>query len=81
MRITPDLVARAGVIFVMEIAQLVAMRTRFPQARARTFLMTSLCPAGPLEIHDPYGGDPSAFQDCYAHIARAVDAIVQTIGS
>jgi L-malate glycosyltransferase len=81
VRITPDLVARAGVIFVMEIAQLVAMRTRFPQARARTFLMTSLCPDGPLEIHDPYGGDPSAFQDCYAHIARAVDAIVQTIGS
>ena len=65
----------------MEIAQLVAMRTRFPQARARAFLMTSLCPDGPLEIHDAYGGDPSALQDCYAHNARAVDAIAQTMGS
>jgi protein-tyrosine phosphatase len=80
-RITPGLVASAGVIFVMELAHLVAMRRRFPQARARTFLITALCPDGPLEIADPAGRDPSAFEDCFARLSRAVDAIVQTIGS
>jgi L-malate glycosyltransferase len=78
--ITLDTVANADVIFVMEIAQLVVMRPRFPQACARTFLLATLCPDGPLEIPDPLGGDAAAFQKCFAHIARAASAVVQVVG-
>jgi glycosyltransferase involved in cell wall biosynthesis/protein-tyrosine-phosphatase len=77
--ITPEMVAAADVIFVMDIRQLVVIRRCFPQAYARTFLMTSLCPDGPLEIHDPFGGDAATFHHCYTHIVRAVAAIVRVI--
>ena len=78
-RIVPETVERAEVIFVMDVAQLVALHSRFPQARGRTFLLTCLAPAGPLEIRDPVDGDESVFQSCYEHIVQAVDPIIQTL--
>jgi glycosyltransferase involved in cell wall biosynthesis/protein-tyrosine-phosphatase len=70
--LTPEDVANADVIFVMEIAQLVALRQRFPEARAKTFLLTCLAPEVPLEVRDPVDGDDAEFQACFDHISRAV---------
>jgi protein-tyrosine-phosphatase len=72
----PESVANADVIFVMDIPQLVVMRSRFPHARRKTFLLTCLAPEAPLEILDPIDGDDSVFQACYEHISQAVRPIV-----
>ena len=74
--VDPDRVAKSDVIFVMEIPQLVELRKRFPEARAKTFLLSCLAPDPPLEIDDPIDGDEAAFQVCFEHISRAVRPIV-----
>jgi len=71
-RLERTAVANSDVIFVMDIAQLLDVRRRFPEARARTFLLTSLAPETPLEIRDPVDGDESVFHACFDHITRAV---------
>jgi glycosyltransferase involved in cell wall biosynthesis/protein-tyrosine-phosphatase len=71
-RVERRVVAKSDVIFVMDIPQLLDLRRRFPDARAKTFLLTSLAPEAPLEIRDPVDGDESVFQACFDHIARAV---------
>jgi glycosyltransferase involved in cell wall biosynthesis/protein-tyrosine-phosphatase len=74
--VTSERVADSDVIFVMDIHQLLQMRRRFPEARAKTFLLTCLAPDAPLEVRDPVAGDQSVFQACYDHISRAVRPIV-----
>ena len=71
-RIERERVAASDVIFVMDIQQLLALRQRFPGARHKTFLLTSLAPETPLEIRDPVNGDESVFHACFDHITRAV---------
>jgi protein-tyrosine-phosphatase len=77
--ITPAAVASAGVIFVMDVPQLVTIRRRFPEARAKTFLLSCLIADGPLEVRDPVDGDESMFQACFDHISRAVRPIVHLL--
>lgn len=77
--VAPQGVAESDAIFVMDVPQLVLMRRRFPEARAKTFLLTCLAADTPLEIQDPYAGDESAFQACFDHIARAVAPIVHAL--
>lgn len=74
-------VAASDAIFVMDLAQLVLMRKRFPEARSRTFLLTCLASDTPLEIRDPYAGDEPEFQTCFNHIARAVQPLVGVLSS
>jgi protein-tyrosine phosphatase len=71
-RLERDLVARSDVILVMDVQQLLVLRQRFPEARSKTFLLTSLAPETPLEIRDPVDGDESVFHACFDHITRAV---------
>jgi protein-tyrosine-phosphatase len=78
-RVAPETVAGADAIFVMDVPQLVIMRRRFPAARDKTFLLTSLAPDAALDVRDPVDGDASVFQDCYEHIVRAVRPIVQVL--
>jgi glycosyltransferase involved in cell wall biosynthesis/protein-tyrosine-phosphatase len=74
-------VARADVIFVMDIDQLRVLRERFPEARPKTFLLTCCAPDSPLEIRDPVDGDESAFQACFDHITSAVHPIIRVLSS
>ena len=74
-----ETVAASDVIFVMDVPQLLAMHDRFPEARDRTFLLTSLASGAPLEIADPVDGDESRFQICFDHISTAVRPIVHTL--
>ena len=75
----PRLVTKSDVIFVMDIPQLVAMRQRFPEARAKTFLLSCLAPETPLDIRDPVDGDASVFQACFDHMSRAVRPVVRLL--
>ena len=65
----------------MDVPQLVALRQRFPDARAKTFLLTCLAPDEPLEIADPVDGDDLAFQGMLRHISRAAEPIPRLLGS
>lgn len=80
-RVTPEAIASADVIFLMEVPQLMVMRRRFPEARAKTFLLTSLASDAPLEISDPVDGDEAVFRACFEHIARAVRPIVHMLSA
>jgi protein-tyrosine-phosphatase len=80
-RLEREHVAAADVILVMDLAQLAVVRARFPEARGKTFLLTSLAPSTPLEVRDPINGDESWFQACFDHITRAVGPIVHTLSS
>ncbi len=77
--VTPEAVATSDVIFVMDIAQLSAMRQRFPEARAKTFLLSCLAPKSALEVRDPFDGNESLFQACFAHISECVRPIVSQL--
>jgi glycosyltransferase involved in cell wall biosynthesis/protein-tyrosine-phosphatase len=79
--VTPEAVANADVIFVMDVPQLVALRRRFPDARAKTFLMTCLAPDAPLEIADPVDGNESRFEACFDELARAVPPLIRSLGA
>jgi protein-tyrosine-phosphatase len=74
-----DHVRRSDVIFVMDVPQLVALCERFPEARDKTFLLTSLSAAVPLEIRDPVDGDEGVFQACFEHIAAATGGITSVL--
>jgi protein-tyrosine-phosphatase len=80
-RLDANVVAESDAIFVMDVPQLLLMRQRFPEARAKTFLLACLASDTPLEIRDPYGGDEARFQACFAHISSAVQPLVHAIAS
>lgn len=76
-----QVVRTSDVIFVMEVRHLLEMRRRFPNAAAKTFLLTCLATETPLEIQDPYNGDLSRFEACFEHITRAVRPIARTLSN
>jgi protein-tyrosine-phosphatase len=78
-RVSAAAIRASDVVFVVDLIQFVALRERFPEARAKTFLLTSLAPSTPMEIADPVNGDDRAFDVCFQHITQAVDAICRAV--
>lgn len=78
-RLSEEHVDRADVIFAADLLQLTAITRRFPHARAKTFLLSCLAPATPLEVRDPIQGDHHVFAGCFIHILDAVHAIARTL--
>ena len=74
-------VATSDIVFVMDIALLVTMRRRFPEARSKTFLLACLAGGTPLEILDPVDGDLPRFEACFDHISQAVHSIVGALAA
>jgi low molecular weight protein-tyrosine phosphatase len=79
-RVSAAAIRASDVVFAVDLIQFVALRERFPEARAKTFLLTSLAPSSPMEIADPVNGDDRAFEACFQHITQAVDAICRVVG-
>ena len=77
--VTSSALAASDVVFVMDLPQLRVLRRRFPEARAKAFLLTCLAPESPLEIRDPFGGDESRLQACFEQISQAVRPIVRVL--
>ncbi|HEY7510804.1 MAG TPA: ATP-grasp domain-containing protein [Vicinamibacteria bacterium] len=78
--LTDEAVAGSDAILVMDLPQLRHVRRRYPQARRRVFLLSSLAPATDLEVRDPFGREEPAFHACYDHIAAAVTSIAHRLG-
>ena len=73
------MVATSDVIFVMDLAQLRAMQSRFPDARAKTFLLACLAAGCALEVRDPFDQEDAVFQASFEHIAACVRPIVRLL--
>ncbi len=73
--LTNEMVARADLVFVMEMAHLFSVRKRFSGAWRKTFLLGCLAPEPPLEISDPVYKDDTIFETCFDQIIRAVKPI------
>jgi protein-tyrosine-phosphatase len=78
-RVSADNVRASDVVFAVDVPQFVELRRRFPEAKDKIFLLTSLAPRTPLEIADPIFGDDHAFEACFAHITQALDPIGRVI--
>jgi glycosyltransferase involved in cell wall biosynthesis/protein-tyrosine-phosphatase len=74
--VTAAMVAAADVVLVMDVLQLVTMTRRFPGARPRTFLLTTLASDVPMEIPDPMGKDDATVDACLDHVERAVKPLI-----
>ncbi len=77
--VTARMVRAADVVFVMEVAQLVAVTRRFPLARWKTFLLTSLAPQVPMDIIDPVGKRDQEVDACLDHVARALEPVISVL--
>jgi protein-tyrosine-phosphatase/predicted ATP-grasp superfamily ATP-dependent carboligase len=75
--ISHELVANADLIFAMEAAHLVRLRSEYPEARGRSFLLSCVTEPKtiPLEIRDPHKRSPAVYQRCIREITFATTAI------
>jgi protein-tyrosine-phosphatase len=80
-RVSAAAMQASDVVLAVDLIQLVALRERFPEARPKIHLLTSLAPSTPMEIADPINGDDRAFELCFDHITQAVDAICLAVGN
>jgi protein-tyrosine-phosphatase len=80
-RVSAAAMQASDVVLAVDLIQLVALRERFPEARPKIHLLTSLAPSTPMEIADPINGDDRAFEVCFDHITQAVDAICLAVGN
>jgi protein-tyrosine-phosphatase len=78
--VTAGMMRAADVVFVMEVAHLVAVTRQFPTARRKTFLLTCLAPHVPMDIADPAGKPDAAVDACLDHVTRALEPIIDVLG-
>lgn len=75
--VSAELVARADVILVMEVAHLEQLLVMFPEAKRKTFLLGHFASEQPLnDIQDPYGGTPEEFARCYSILSAACEGFL-----
>jgi L-malate glycosyltransferase len=77
--VTAGLIGAADVVFVMEVAHLVEMTRRFPAARRKTFLLTSLAPDVARDIEDPAGKPDAEVDACLDHVADALTPLIHVL--
>ena len=74
-RLTQDGVESADLLFVFDRWNLRQMRLEFPDAAAKTFLLSDLADVGRLEISDPWDREASEFAKAYTTICACIDAL------
>ncbi len=79
--LTPEIMASADVIFVLDILNEARFWSRFPQARGKLFLLGAFAPkALPYdEISDPYEGSEQAVRDCFRNLETCFAEAVSEI--
>jgi protein-tyrosine-phosphatase len=79
--ISHELVANADLIFAMEAAHLVRLRSEYPEARGRSFLLSCVTEPKtiPLEIRDPHKRSPAIYQRCIQEVTYATTVIAERL--
>jgi protein-tyrosine phosphatase len=71
-QLTPQMACDANLILVMDSEQKEWCTYLVPSARGRIFLLGHWLSEPPVEIADPYGQSPDAFQRAFMDIQRSV---------
>jgi protein-tyrosine-phosphatase/predicted ATP-grasp superfamily ATP-dependent carboligase len=77
--VTPELLAWADLVLVMEPAHVLDLRASAPETLARTFLLGRFASRATATIRDPYGGTEDEFRRCYALIDDACRGLLGRI--
>lgn len=85
LQLTCKLVRSFDIVVVMEHAQMVALRTDYPEAADRIILLSLFggnhrSVAARYDISDPFGHPLPVFDDCYARIDGAVRGLLKAAG-
>lgn len=86
--ISLELVESYDMIVAMEVWQYAALRSSFERHHAKLFLLPLLGPPGlpahrgyaAFNIYDPYGGPPSAFNECFERVCTCLKSLFTTVG-
>jgi len=80
---TPELISTSDVIFGMDFENLAELRTLYPEAKHKIFLLSKYAPGGAhnREIRDPYFGDIETTRQCYALLSKCIDHLANEIAS
>ncbi|MCG5533865.1 ATP-grasp domain-containing protein [Halorhodospira sp. 9621] len=72
--VTAEQMERADLVLAMELAHLRALRRRFPEHRAKMYLLSGLDPFGntPTDIADPYGQPRAAYERCFRQVEHCL---------
>jgi protein-tyrosine-phosphatase/predicted ATP-grasp superfamily ATP-dependent carboligase len=79
--VNPELLHDADLIVAMDLHNLRALRRRFPEAAARTFLLGLFAPDGPALVRDPFWLEAGEARQVYEELAAAVEGLVSTIST
>ena len=66
----------SDVIFVFDYENYHTVRSQFPRAKSKVFLLSWINEESPGEIEDPYGGSVEDFKLTYDRIGNALDSLV-----
>jgi len=76
--VNKDMIERAGIIYVMEIAHYLRLVSEYPTAKHKTYLLGSVIKDPkqmPLELIDPYGKSPETYEEIFNYINTATKVI------
>ena len=76
MQLSPEMVAAADLILVMDSGQAKRLRQRYPVSTGKVFLLGNFGPGLNCDIRDPYGGTPKIFTQCYDQISKACEKLL-----
>ena len=76
---TPEMVADADLIFVMEVPQVMRLAEAYPEAADKILLLGCLDPDGALEVVDPYGGTPDGYAQIFTQVRVCTAAIARAL--
>ncbi len=74
-RLTSEAARTADVLLAFDTRNIRDIHSRFPEVRARTFLLSDLGVPARISIEDPWGRDQAAFLATYRRIQSCIDAM------
>lgn len=85
--ISLELVKSYDMIIAMEVWQYAELQSSFEQHQGKMFLLPLLDSNSlgkergyaAFNIYDPYGGPPSAFEECFERVGRCIESVLQSI--
>ena len=79
--LTEEMVANADAVFAMDLQNLAELRTQFPQAHNKIFLLSTYAEGAQRgrPIADPYFGDQDQTSRCYAVLQTCVSNLVNSM--
>jgi protein-tyrosine phosphatase len=78
-QITREMVDRADLILVMELAQLRSMLKLCPRVRDKVFVLSEFNGLSCVDINDPFSGTVEDFQECLRIISDSCNGLVNQL--